>query len=190
MENWTHKDIFEIAWKHFEVIAEQRLKTFNFYVILLAASVGAALAALEHNAGPYIIFICGLFSIDAGAIFLVVEIRSRRLLEVPKSVLTTLKIGDHWPEELRLFSVDNLRQSGLTRKGVSYSAAFRLTMIAHIVFGVMLLLMAWCPAINPTLKADQESSRFQLLEQRVQALESRLGGSSPASGNTQSPQKK
>ena len=151
MNDWTHKDIFEIAWKHFEVIAEQRLKAFHFYVLMLAASVGASLTALEKHAEFFVVLICGLFCIGSSLAFLVIEIRTRRLIQIPKDVMTALEIGDHWPQNLRLFSVDNLRQERLWKSMVSYSAAIRGTMVAHLVFGILLVLMSFCPALNPNL---------------------------------------
>lgn len=155
MEDWTHKDIFEIAWKHFDVIADQRMRAFNFYVLMLAASMGASLTALERNAGLYALIICGMFCVGAGSAFLMIEIRTRRLLEIPKNVMVALEIGDHWPSNLRLFSVDNLRQAGLRRGFISYSVAFRSTMAAHIAFGFVIILMAFCPRINPLPHVDK-----------------------------------
>lgn len=162
MENWTHRDIFDIAWKHFAVIAEQRLKTFNFYVVLLAASVGAALTALEREANPYVIFVCGLFCIGSGISFLIIEIRSRRLLDIPKQVLTKLEVGDHWLDDYRLFSVDNLRQAGMWKKLISYSFAFRATMTVHIIFGIALLSIVFCPAINPNREMKNQNKSKEL----------------------------
>lgn len=156
MENWTHRDIFDAAWKHFEVVAQQRLQTFNFYVVLLVATVGASLTALEKHAEIFVIFICGLVCIGAGVTFLILEIRTRRLLQIPKNVMTALEIGDHWPESLRLFSIDNLRQEGFLKSIVSYSAAIRTTMSAHILFGVVLLFLGFCPALNPNLSSQNK----------------------------------
>lgn len=149
MDNFSHKDIFDVAWKHFDVIADQRMRAFNFYVLLLAASIGAALTALERNAGSYALIICGLFCIGAGGVFLMVEVRTRRLLQIPKDVMVALEIGDHWPPNLRLFSVDNLRQGSFFNWFISYSVAFRTAMIAHMVFGAVVVAMAFCPDINP-----------------------------------------
>jgi len=47
-EDATHEDKrlsaqMDYAMKHFLFIADQRIKTFNFYVILLAASGGATI---------------------------------------------------------------------------------------------------------------------------------------------------
>jgi hypothetical protein len=158
MNDWNHKDIFEIAWKHFEVVAEQRLKAFHFYVLMLAASVGASLTALEKHAEFFVVLMCGLFCIGSSIAFLLIEVRTRRLLQIPKNVMTALEIGDHWPQNLRLFSVDNLRQEGLWKSIVSYSAAIRGTMIAHLLFGILLVLMSFCPALNPNLDDSSHKS--------------------------------
>jgi hypothetical protein len=162
MNDFNHKDIFQIAWKHFEVIANQRLTTFNFYVVLLAASIGATLTAMEHKAGTCILLFCGLFCIGAAITFLIVEIRTRRLLQIPKDVLTKLEKGDHWEEEYRLFSVDNLRQEGAFKKVISYSFAFRATMAIHILFGVVIIIMAFQPFFNTNSQDDQTSTKSQL----------------------------
>ncbi len=84
-----------------------------------------------------------------------VEVRTRRLLQIPKDVMVALEIGDHWPPNLRLFSVDNLRQGGFFNGFISYSVAFRSAMVAHMAFGAVFIAMAFCPDINPTSPSNK-----------------------------------
>ena len=162
MDDWTHKNIFDCAWKHFDVIADQRLRTFNFYIVLLAASVGASLNAVEKQPDPFVYFVIGLFCVAIGLIFFIIEVRSRRLLQIPKGVLSKMEIGDHWPHEYRLFSKDNLYDLPWYKRLISYSFAFRATFALHMAYGFVFILMFFCPHFAHTPISDRPESAATL----------------------------
>jgi len=80
MENLTKKDHFEYAWKHFTVIADQRLKTFNFYIIMVAAGIAATLSAFEKQRAMAVFLACGLLHVVCSIVFFLIDERSRRLV--------------------------------------------------------------------------------------------------------------
>jgi len=135
MKDWTHKDIFDTAWKHFAVISDQRLKTYNFYVVLLTASIGATLAAIEKKTDAEVLLACAVFSMVCSLVFAAIDYRTRRLIEIPKRIMLALEVGDHWPAEYRLFTADAEMMKHLKCQITSYTAAFRLSFVAHFAFG-------------------------------------------------------
>lgn len=150
----SRKDIFDYAWKHFDVIADQRLRTFNFYVILLAASIGASLAAVRGNPNSFVFLVIGFFCIAIGIIFFLIEVRTRRLLEIPKNVLTILENDADWPEDLRLFNKDNFNNRSWKKRLISYTIAFRSAFVLHICYGVLFVILYFYPNLNPAAQSN------------------------------------
>jgi hypothetical protein len=50
MSSFTDKERFDYYWKHFSLIADQRVKTFNFYVIVVGFTLVATIQALNPSA--------------------------------------------------------------------------------------------------------------------------------------------
>ena len=139
MSQFSEKDYFEYAWKHFTVIAEQRLKTFNFYIIIVAASIAATVAAVEKTKAFWLIFSCGVLHIVCAAVFFLIDERSRRLINIPKQRLIIFEEQNEW----ELFRKDTTLQKGWWNKVASYTAAFRAAFLSQAIFGGWMVIMAF-----------------------------------------------
>jgi hypothetical protein len=137
-EKFSEKDYFEYAWKHFTVIADQRLKTFNFYIIIVAASIAATVAAVEKTKSYGLMLACGLMHPVCALVFFLVDERSRRLVNIPKEKLMQFEDKNGW----ELFRKDITMQEGCWNKLTSYTAAFRVAFFFQTVFGGWIVIMA------------------------------------------------
>lgn len=127
----------DYSMKHFLFIADQRIKTFNFYVILLAASAGATLQ-LTTAYSPRAFVGLSLFHLLIAVVFFFIERRNLRLLEICQRALMRLEAKLGWPTASRLASVDNRRSSQCPL--FSYRVAISVAIGAQILLSVMLLI--------------------------------------------------
>jgi hypothetical protein len=154
MENLTQKDHFEYAWKHFDVIADQRLKTFNFYIIMVAATVVATLSSFDKPNPFWILFACGVLHMVCAVVFFLIDERSKRLVLISKRTLIKFEEAKGWS----LFRSDVELQKTWWHKFTSYTSAFRLAFGAQFVFGFFVLVMAFIP-IHPVSPATQSTEQ-------------------------------
>ena len=78
----------EFVWAHFKLNAEQRLRGFNFFVVLAIFADGGVLAALQQGFSPGLLILLGAFTVLLAQVFWLVDARSRQLLEL---TIVTLK---------------------------------------------------------------------------------------------------
>ena len=133
-----NNELLDYAWKHFSNISEQRIKTFNFYVILLAASIGATLTIFEKLGQPDLLIVFGVANILIALIFFLIDQRSRRLVQIPKDVLAKIEISKGW----KLFTRDDEEMTLFWNRIASYTVAFRITFLGQAAFGAWVLFRA------------------------------------------------
>jgi hypothetical protein len=139
MSEFSKRDYFDYAWKHFTLIADQRLKTFNFYIIIVAAFTAATIAGFDKADHFWLLFACGFLHIVCSAVFFLIDERSRRLVNTPKHVLIGIEADNGWA----LFQRDVALQEVLWNKVASYTGAFRLAFLSQFMFGVMVVIVAF-----------------------------------------------
>ncbi|MGK9066364.1 hypothetical protein [Stutzerimonas chloritidismutans] len=121
------------VWAHFKLNAEQRLRGFNFFVVLAIFADGGVLAALERGFSAGVLTLLGAFTVLLAMVFWLVDARSRQLLQI---TITALKeIEAEYPASHRLFAIDALGQSRV----ISYTFAIRALLIAQMGFGLGVL---------------------------------------------------
>ena len=119
-------------WNHFSFNAEQRLKAFNFFVVFSVFANGGVFAAFEKEAHPAIISMLGAFVLFLSVVFLLIDRRSRELLQLTLPGLRAYEAT--LPEHSRLFTIDEQRRGhGATR----YTTAFGWMFKAQALFGVL-----------------------------------------------------
>nr|WP_272889684.1 hypothetical protein [Stutzerimonas stutzeri] len=123
-------DSREFVWAHFKLNAEQRLRGFNFFVVLAIFADGGVLAALERGFSPGLLVLLGAFTVLLALVFWLVDARSRQLLQL---TITALKeMETEFPASHRLFAHDALGQSWI----ISYTFAIRALLLAQMGFGL------------------------------------------------------
>jgi len=123
-------DASQFVWDHFKLNAEQRLKSFNFFVLLSMFADGGVFTALEKGLTPSLLALLGGAITVFGIVFWLVDSRSRELLLLTIPALR--EIEDQFPESHRLFAIDAKNQGRFVR----YTFAFRTLILAQVAFGV------------------------------------------------------
>ena len=120
----------ELVWDHFKFNAEQRLRGFNFFVLLSIFADGGVFAALEKGLEPRLLVILGGFIVLLATVFWLVDSRSRQLLNLTIPALK--EIESEFPESHRLFAIDAIEQGTVVR----YTFAIRTLLVAQLLFGI------------------------------------------------------
>ena len=118
------------VWAHFKLNAEQRLRGFNFFVVLAIFADGGVLAALERGFSSGVLMLLGAFTVLLAMVFWLVDARSRQLLAITIKALKEIEAD--YPESHRLFALDALGQSRV----ISYTFAIRALLLAQMGFGL------------------------------------------------------
>ena len=63
----------ELVWDHFKFNAEQRLRGFNFFVLLSIFANGGVFTALEKGLNPKLLILLGLFITIFAIVFSLVD---------------------------------------------------------------------------------------------------------------------
>lgn len=139
MSDLSIKDKMDYAMKHFSFIADQRVKTFNFYIIILAASTGATITASQRINQPAAFVATGVFHVFFAFIFWMIDKRSRRLLLIAKDGLRTIEESESWPSDCRLAVRDHQELAGFKNWFFSFTMAFRITFLGQFLFGLLVI---------------------------------------------------
>ena len=128
----------DYATKHFFFIADQRIKTFHVYAVLLAASAAASLAAVDKLSRPAFI-LAGAFNVLISVMFFLIEQRNIELLTTTKAGMLRIEALPEWPEYLRL-GTDDEQARGIRHRFKSYRGAFAVALCGQFVFGICIIL--------------------------------------------------
>ncbi|MHB8744844.1 MAG: hypothetical protein ACYC9L_17275 [Sulfuricaulis sp.] len=131
-------DARDLVWDHFKFNAEQRLRGFNFFVLLSIFANGGVFTALEKGLSPKLLILLGLFITIFAVVFSLVDARSRQLLNITIPALK--EIESTFPESHRLFAIDAAGQGTFIR----YTFAIRVLLAAQLLFGVGVVWYGFC----------------------------------------------
>lgn len=129
----------QLVWDHFKFNAEQRLKGFNFFVLLSIFADGGVFTALQKELASGLVMILGLFVALLSVVFWLVDTRSRQLLNLTIPALK--EIESSFPEKAQLFAIDSREQGRYVR----YTFAIRVLLSAQFIFGVGVACYGVCP---------------------------------------------
>lgn len=116
--------------EHYRFNAEQRLKGFNFFVVLSMFAAGGIFTAVEKGFHPVSLTLLGGFVMILSTVFWLVDARSRELLSLAVPGLKLLE--SELPEKSRLFTRDSADKGTFVR----YTFAIRALLLGQFVFGV------------------------------------------------------
>ena len=147
---------YDCAWRHFDMIAKQRISSFNHYLIVLGVLLTASAAVKLGPMHAVILGLLGVANMAAPVLFWALDKRICRLLANLKDTLYQLEETSDWPAIFRPFHRDTIEQQGAFNKATTYSGVFWTIFLGHFVLGFALLLYAvGCPkATAPTSTAQ------------------------------------
>ena len=123
-------DESQFLWEHFKFNADQRLKSFNFFVLLSIFADGGVFTALEKNMAPQVLSLMGAFICLLAVVFWLVDSRSQNLLKLTIPALK--EIESSFREKSQLFRIDALEQG----KFVRYTFAIRTLLLCQFLLGI------------------------------------------------------
>lgn len=97
----------EYAWKYFSLHSDQRLKTFNFYLLLVTVILGGLLAFLRDAKTPVLAAPAGFLLTLLSLIFWKLDRRNRELIVHSEAMLKQIEADipdDDAPAGCRLFT--------------------------------------------------------------------------------------
>jgi hypothetical protein len=126
----VHPDQRNYLWQHFHFNAEQRLKAFNFFVVLSVFADGGAFTAVEKSFDPMVVLLIGGFLVILAIVFWLIDVRSKELLNL--AIPGLKEFEEDLPDHARLFTIDARKP----RWSARYTLAFRALIALQLVFGI------------------------------------------------------
>jgi hypothetical protein len=106
MQEESRNEMRKYAWQYFSLHSDQRLKTFNFYLILVTVVLGGLLAFIKDAKVPQLGAPAGLLLAFLSFIFWKLDRRNRELIQHSEDILKRIENDiptAEVPAELRLF---------------------------------------------------------------------------------------
>jgi hypothetical protein len=108
---------FDYAWKWFDFHAKQRTSLFNFYIIVIGASLGAFAALTKVPVDKSVLNLVCYFGIGTSIIFLLLDFRNHRLVRYGELNLVYLEKTQIFPGEAeKVFYEDKSRPLGVLKQ--------------------------------------------------------------------------
>lgn len=99
MEPDLRKELRQHAWAYFDRHAEQRLKTFNFYILLCTALVAGIVALSREPNGFETAWVFGFLGASVSFVFWKLDVRNRELVKHSEEALKRLENELDLPNE-------------------------------------------------------------------------------------------
>ena len=142
------KETLDYLTKVFLYIGDQRLKTFNYYAIILAATVGMTGIAVKEGLQALCVVAGGMHVIIA-FVFFMIDKRNRGLLGKARKALCACEKKAFPDLDYRLISNDEANKSmkSLWLMRASYTIAFDTLYTAQVLFGIGIIV--WTFKVSP-----------------------------------------
>lgn len=128
----------DLIWDHFKFNADQRLKAFNFFLLLSIFADGGIITALERRLGSVLLIIIGLFLILLSLLFWLADARSKDLLSL--SIEALREIEKSYPKKCRIFEIDSKKRNWFVR----FTTAISALLAAQLLFGLGVIVFGLC----------------------------------------------
>lgn len=137
----TKKEKLDYLTKVFLYIGEQRLKTFNFYAIILAATVTMTGVAFKEGV-PAVFRVAGGLHVVIAFVFFMIDKRNRVLLRKAREALCACEKEAFPNGKYHIISNDQADKSmkPLWLMRASYTTAFHTLYTAQVLFGIGIIL--------------------------------------------------
>ena len=129
----------EFHWKYFSLHADQRLKTFNFFIVVSAIFIGAYMNMLDGAEENVLLIIFPIIIALISFVFWKLDIRTKHMIKNAEKAIKSIdsKLLEEYGDEyayMNLFQHDDNIQA--ERKDYSYSKCFSFIFILIILLGI------------------------------------------------------
>ena len=139
----------------FKYIGDQRLKTFNYYALILAATTAATLTSV-NSLSREVLMLCGTMHVVVALVFWMIDCRNCELLSGVRKALRRYENDAEFPESMRVMNHDEAEQKSSylppnkadkeTPAGwhpkFTYTKAFQIAFTAQAALGVVVIILA------------------------------------------------
>lgn len=144
MDNALRTEYRDYAWKYFSLHADQRLKTFNFFIVISTFLIGSFGALISQTGLQTLYVLLPIFLVFVSFVFWKLEERNRMLVKNGEQALKlldeeALSNETNVHKALALFAVDELASSSLS-KNPFWSGYFSYSRCFRWVYGAVSLL--------------------------------------------------
>jgi hypothetical protein len=185
MEQQARNETRDYAWKYFALHADQRLRAFNFYLVLVALVLGGLLAYLKDARSPAYAAPAGFLLAILSYIFWRLDGRSQEFIKHCESVLKAIEkdiSGDQIPEGLRLFIGEETKTQQLrkergtpglnpiswVRGHFGYYACFKAAFVLFALVGIGIgVIVFFLPGSAPPAPPPAPQQNFYIGNQAV-----------------------
>ncbi len=142
-EPLSPKDKFDYTMKHFTMVADQRVKTFHFYVIVSAAAATVSLTvAWREDISRVALCLIGTAHVIIALVFWLIDVHGYRILGICAEALADLERSYIDGISERLVTEDRRKNRRGFLGFFSYRNCFAALFLTHAAFGA---LFAWHP---------------------------------------------
>jgi hypothetical protein len=127
-----------LVWDHFKLNAEQRLKSFNFFLLVAIFVNGGVINAIDKKLSPALLMLLGTFLCVLSLVFWLADTRSKNLLKL--SVDALLEMESSYNEKFQLFRIDREARGTFAR----FTVAIGTLLAVQFMFGAVLAGYAAC----------------------------------------------
>ena len=143
----------------FKYIGDQRLKTFNYYALILAVTTAGTFTAVEKFSHE-VLLLCGVTHVVVATVFWLIDKRNCQLISIAREALRAYEEGSNFPENLRVMMKDEWGKDGKPKnkdvkagwrwpREATFTMAFRVAYVSQILLGVGLI--TWVLAGEPKI---------------------------------------
>lgn len=132
-----HHHEFDHLDKLFSIVADQRMKTFNYYALILGATTAGTISLLSKESVPVLVFaLVGVAHMVVAWVFYSMDRRTRGFVSRIRCAYVQLeaKGGGELDAHMKVFSKDKDH-----KKLFSYSVAFNTLFSFHALMGLSLV---------------------------------------------------
>ncbi len=145
MDEKFRNEMRDYAWRYFALHADQRIKTFNFYLVLCALISGGIIALVKDSKSPYLAALVAFGLTFISFIFWRLDIRNKELIHHSEEALKLLEDDSRLPNEksvphrLKIFSYEDCITTELKSKRFLwvFPRHFRYSTCFNAVFFVL-----------------------------------------------------
>lgn len=135
------------AWNYFAFHAQQRQTVFNFFVVLIGASLAAFAATIDKPAAAKLHTVIGCVLMISSFLFWRLDERSRRLVQLAEASLKEIEVrltdraGLAW---LNILARSDKKIGGLCKKVESFTQIYRVVFLLVGLSGLGIVLRSLC----------------------------------------------
>lgn len=145
MDEKFRNEMRDYVWKYFALHADQRIKTFNFYLVLCTLITGGLIALVNDSKSPYLAALVAFGLTFISFIFWRLDLRNKELIHHSEEALKLLEDDSRLPNEknvphrLKIFSYEECITTGLKGKRFlwAFPCHFRYSTCFNAVFLVL-----------------------------------------------------